>query len=134
MEGGSTSRPPILYGTNYDYWKARMVAFLKSMDSKTWKVIIKGWEHPVVMDRNGKAITTLKPEEEWYKEEDGLALGNSRALNALFNGVDNNMFRLISTCTVAKDAWEILQTTHEGTYKVQMSRLQLLTTKFEISG
>ena len=102
--------------------------------NQTWKANIKGWEHPVVMDRNGKATTTLKPEEEWYKEEDGLALGNSRALNALFNGVDNNMFRLISTCTVAKDAWEILQTTHEGTYKVQMSRLQLLTTKFEISG
>jgi hypothetical protein len=32
---------------------------------------------------------------------------------------------------VAKDAWEILKTTHEGTSKVKMSRLQLLTTKFE---
>jgi hypothetical protein len=41
------------------------------------------------------------------------------------------MFRLIKQCTVAKDAWEILKTTHEGTSKVKMSRLQLLTTKFE---
>jgi hypothetical protein len=32
---------------------------------------------------------------------------------------------------VAKDAWEILKTTHEGTSKVKMSRLQLLTTNFE---
>jgi len=104
MEGVSSSRPPILDGTNYDYWKARMVAFLKSMDNKTWKVIIKGWDHPVVMDKDGKATTTLKPEEEWSKDEDGLAHGNSKALNTLFTCVDKNMFRLISTCNVAKDA------------------------------
>ena len=62
---------------------------------------------------------------------DELALGNSKALNALFNGVDKNIFRLINTCTVAQDAWEILKTTHEGTSKVKMSRLQRLATKFE---
>jgi len=108
-----------------------MVAFLESMDSKTWKAIIKGWEHPVVMDKDGKTTTTLKSEEEWSKDEDELSLGNSRALSALFTGVGKNMFRLISTCTIAKDAREILKTTHEGTYKVRMSKLQLLTTKLE---
>jgi hypothetical protein len=60
-----------------------------------------------------------------------LALGNSKALNALFNGVDKNMPRLIKQCTVAKDAWEILKITHEGTTKVKSAKLQLLTTKFE---
>jgi hypothetical protein len=32
---------------------------------------------------------------------------------------------------VAKDTWEILRTTHEGTSKVKMSKLQLITYKFE---
>jgi len=32
---------------------------------------------------------------------------------------------------VAKDAWDILRTTHEGTSKVRMSKLQLIPTKFE---
>jgi hypothetical protein len=41
------------------------------------------------------------------------------------------MLRLINTCTVAKEAWKILQTAHEGTSKVRMSKLQLLNTKFE---
>ena len=108
-----------------------MVAFLKSLDSRTWKAVIKGWEHPKMLDAEGKPTDELKPEEDWTKEEDELALGNSKALNALFNGVDKNIFRLINTCTVAKDAWEILKTTHEGTSKVKMSRLQLLATKFE---
>ena len=41
-EGGSINRQPILDGTNYDYWKPRMVAFLKYIDRKTWKTIVKG--------------------------------------------------------------------------------------------
>jgi len=32
---------------------------------------------------------------------------------------------------MAKDAWDILKTDHEGTSKVISARLQLLTTKFE---
>ncbi|XP_050919002.1 uncharacterized protein LOC127136498 [Lathyrus oleraceus] len=63
------------------------------MDNKTWKVVIKGWEHPVVNDKDGKATTNLKPEDDWSKEEDKLGLGNSKALNALFNGVNKNIFR-----------------------------------------
>ena len=93
--------------------------------------MLRGWEHPVVFDKDGNKTDVLKPEEEWITTEDELALGNYKALNALFNGVDKNMFRLIKQCIVAKDAWEILKTTHEGTTKVKSARLQLLTTKFE---
>ncbi|MCI77953.1 gag-protease polyprotein, partial [Trifolium medium] len=68
-----------------------MVGFLKSIDSKTWKAVVKGWNPPMVADKDGNATTKLKSAEEWSKEEDELALGNSKALNALFNGVDKNM-------------------------------------------
>jgi len=84
-----------------------------------------------VLDKDGNKTAGLKPEEALSKEEDELVLGNSKALNTLFHGVDKNMFSLIKQCTMAKVAWEILKTTHEGTYKVWMSKLQLLTTKFE---
>jgi hypothetical protein len=130
-DGGFVNRPPLLERTNYDYWKSRMSAFLKSIDSETWKSILKGWEHPVALDKDGNKTNVLKPEEEWTIAEEELSLANSKALNALFNGVDKNMFRLIKKCTVAKDAWEILKTAHEGTSKVKSSRIQLLTTKFE---
>jgi hypothetical protein len=130
-EGGFVNRPPLLDCSNYDYWKSRMSAFLKSIDSKTWKAVLRGWEHPVQLDVDGNRTDVLKPEEEWSADEDELALGNSKALNALFNGVDKNMFRLIKQCTVAKDAWGILKTTHEGTTKVKSAKIQLLTTKFE---
>jgi len=68
----------------------------------------------------------LKPEEEWSAPEDEHALANFRALNAIFNGVDKNMFRMIKQCNVAKDAWET-----QGTLKIKSSKIQLLTTEFE---
>ena len=129
-EGGFVNRPPLLDGSNYDYWKSSMSAFLKSIDNKTWKTVLKSWEHHVQLDADGNRIYVLKPEEEWSAAEDELALGNSKALNAMFNGVDKNMFRLIKQYTVAKDAWEILKTAHEGTTKVKSAKIQLLTTKF----
>ncbi|KAK2362046.1 gag-protease polyprotein [Trifolium repens] len=126
---GSINRPPVLDGSNYDYWKARMIAFIKSMDQKAWKAIVTGWNHPIVTAEDGSSI--LKGERDWTPEEEAESNNNSKALNAIFNGVDENIFKLINTCTEAKQAWEILQTAHEGTSKVRMSKLQLLTSKFE---
>jgi len=94
-EGGFVNKPPLLAGSNYDYWKLRMSAFLKSIDNKTLKAVLKGLEHPVALDTDGNMTEVLKPEEERYAAEDELTLGNSKALNALFNGVHKNMFRLI---------------------------------------
>ncbi|CAJ2644227.1 unnamed protein product [Trifolium pratense] len=131
-EGGTISRPPLLIGPeNYDYWKAKMMAFLKSIDSRTWKAIENGWEAPVVLDKDGNKTTEVKTVKDYSKDEDELALGNSKALNAIFNGVDINMFRLVKRCTVAKNAWEILRKAHEGTSKVKLSKLQMLRTNFE---
>lgn len=67
-DGGSINMPPILDGKNYEYWKAKMVAFLKFIDIKTWKVVVKGWKHPVITFQDGS--TRLKPEVDWSKDED----------------------------------------------------------------
>ena len=37
----------------------------------------------------------------------------------------------ISNCDSAKDAWEILETTYEGTNLVKASKLQMLVSQFE---
>jgi len=41
-EEGFVNRPPLLDGSNYDNWILRMSAFLKSIDSRTWKAVLKG--------------------------------------------------------------------------------------------
>src|ERR1044072_908445 len=95
-EGGSVTRPPILDGTNYDYWKARMTAFRRSIDNKTWKSIVKGWTPPVktkTADDTSPSTSELKDEADWSPEEDEAALANSKALNAIFNDVTANIVK-----------------------------------------
>lgn len=117
---GSANMPLVLDGKNYDYWKSKMVAFLKSIVNKTWKIMVKGWKHPIITSQDGS--TSLNPEVDWSKDEDDEDLGNNKSLNYIFNGVDKNIFRLINTCNEAKKAWKILKTAHEGASKVRMSR------------
>ena len=49
----------------------------------------------------------------------------------MFCGVSPNEFHGISHVTIAKEAWEILETIYEGTKKVKDTKLQMLTTRFE---
>jgi len=45
--------------------------------------------------------------------------------------VSPDEFHRISHITVAKEAWQILETTYEGTKKVKNTKLQMPTTRFE---
>lgn len=72
------------------------------MDNKTWKVVIKGWKHPMITSKDG--TSTLNPEADWKNVNDDEVLENSKALNSILNGVDKNIFILINTCTEAKEA------------------------------
>lgn len=37
-----------------------MIAFMKSMDNKTWKAFIKGWSHPMVNAQDGINLSSHK--------------------------------------------------------------------------
>ncbi|CAM8890002.1 unnamed protein product [Rhodiola kirilowii] len=128
-EGQSITRPPLLEGSNYATWKPVMRSFLKSLDEKAWKAVLKGWTEPMMNNLTGEPIA--KPEALWTEEEDKASMGNSKAMNAIFSAVDENIMKLIINCEVAKEAWDILQTSFEGTDKVRNSRMQAVTTRFE---
>ncbi|CAM8913879.1 unnamed protein product [Rhodiola kirilowii] len=128
-EGQSTTRPPLLEGSNYASWKPKMKSFLKSLDKKAWKVVLTGWTEPMMENLTGEAV--LKPEALWTQADEKASMGNSKAMNAIFSGVDENVLKVIINCVVANVAWDILQTAYEGTDKVRNSQMQIVTTKFE---
>ncbi|CAM8883259.1 unnamed protein product [Rhodiola kirilowii] len=119
-EGQSITRPPLLEGSNYATWKPVMRSFLKSLDERAWKAILKGWTEPMMNNLTGEPVP--KPEAPWTEEEDKASMGNSKAMNAIFSAVDENVMKLIINCEVAKEAWDILQTAFEGIDKVHNSR------------
>ena len=111
--------PHLFDGTNYAYWKVRMRAFLQYLDEKVWQVVKIGQTKPieVLADQDDAKINA--------------ANFNSRALNALFSAVMNELFKKISSIETVKEVWIILQTTYEGTKAVKDSKLQRLTTSFK---
>ncbi|XP_073051218.1 uncharacterized protein [Primulina eburnea] len=123
-------RPPFLDGTNYSLWKVKIRCYIKSLDEQTWQRVINGWTPPVMIDQEGDKRP--KPETDWTADEVQNSNHNSKALNAIFTSVDMNMFSLITNCTSAKNAWDILQCHCEGSESVRRTRLRMLTSKFEM--
>ena len=115
----SLNTPPYFDGSNYAFWKVRMRAFLCSIDETVWDVAEVGWtRHEAV-------------KSTWDKAAFAIANANSKALNAIFCGVSLDEYHKISQVTIVNEAWEILETTYEGTKKVKDTKLQMLTTQFE---
>ena len=112
---------PYFDGSNYAFWKVRMRAFLCSIDESIQDVVDVRWTRPEAakstQDKAALATTNA----------------NSKALNAIFCDVSPDEFHRISHVTIAKEAWQILETTYEGTKKVKDkdTKLQILTTRFE---
>ena len=79
-------------------------------------------------------VKWIRPEaakSTWDKVALAVANANSKTLNTIFCGVSPDEFHRISHETIAKEAWEILETIYEGTKKVKDIKLQMLTTRFE---
>ncbi|CAM8982389.1 unnamed protein product [Rhodiola kirilowii] len=65
---------------------------------------------------NPEGAVMPKPEALWSEADDVAAIGNSKALNAIFYGWDENVFNLIAECEVAKEAWDILRIAYDDPY------------------
>ena len=115
----SLNAPPYFDGSNYAFWKVCMRAFICSINKSVWDAVDIGWTRPEAA------------KSEWDKAALAIANTNSKALNAIFCGVSPNEFHRISHVTIAKEVWQILETTYEGTKKVKDTKLQMLTTCFE---
>ena len=84
---------------------------LYSIDEIIWDAMDVGWT------RLEAAKST------WDKAAFAAANANNKVLNAIFCGVSLDKFYRISHITIAKKAWQILETTYEGTKKVKDTKL-----------
>ena len=115
----SLNAPSYFDGSNYAFWKVRMITFLCSIDEFVWDAVDIGWT------RSEEAKST------WDKAALAASNANNKALNTIFCGVSPDEFYRISHITIAKEAWQILETTYQGMKKVKDMKLHMLTTRFE---
>ncbi|XP_034199396.1 uncharacterized protein LOC117614627 [Prunus dulcis] len=129
---GSVAHPPYFDGHNYGAWKAKMKSFLWSLDERVWYTVVHGFSDPTKKIGKGDEETTvLKSREEWTTAEATHSTNNQKGLNAIFTAVSSDQFEYISSCDTSKEAWDILQVTHEGTDTVKGAKLQMHTLQFE---
>ncbi|XP_075087726.1 uncharacterized protein LOC142169723 [Nicotiana tabacum] len=100
-------------------------------DSELWDVICDG---PFVLMKTIKepAVTVPKCRKE-YSDADRKAIEkNFRAKKIHVFGIRPDEYNRISACQSAKEIWEAFQTAHKGTTQIKQSKIDMLTTEYEL--
>ena len=109
QKGMANNKPPLFTGENYAYWSVRMKAHLMSFGWRTWEATQE------VYNIGDQAPTDPKELSEYD--------GNSKALNAILNGLADTIFPKFMSCKTAKEASDELEIIYEGESKVKESKL-----------
>jgi hypothetical protein len=108
---------PVFDGSNFTFWKIHMKAYLKSVD--VWHIVESRWIHPnktIAEFSRMKRVLLLRMTKR-YMPSSHLSFAEE--------------FLRISRCVIAKEAWETLKITHEGSQIVKASKIQMLVSQFE---
>ncbi|XP_070042465.1 uncharacterized protein [Nicotiana tomentosiformis] len=105
--------------------------FIMAEDSELWDVICDGPFVP--MKTIGEPAMTVPKTKKEYNDVDCKAIEkNFRANKILICGIRLDEYNRIFACQSAKEVWEALQTSHEGTTRVKQSKIDMLTTEYEL--
>ncbi|XP_015941374.1 uncharacterized protein LOC107466878 [Arachis duranensis] len=129
-EGQSNNRLPYFNGSNYLYWKERMRIFVQSIDYNIWKIILNGPDVPTKQNADGEVVA--KEDNEWTEEEKKKVELNAKAINLMHCAISFEEFRKVSRCKTAKEIWDKLRLTHEGTKQVRETRIDMLMKEYEM--
>ncbi|XP_070019885.1 uncharacterized protein [Nicotiana sylvestris] len=130
-EGKSTHRPPRFNRQYYGWWKTRMHDFIMVEDSELWDVICNG---PYLLTKVLEELPFSMPKtsKEYTNVDRKAAEKNFCAKKILVCRIRPDEYNRISVCDTAKEIWKALQTAHEGTTQVKQSKIDMLTTEYEL--
>jgi len=106
-----------------------MQIFLESVDKGTWDAVLK---RPFVPVNIINEVHELKSFAQWTGDENRRAQYDVKARNIISSALTLDEFYRISVCTSAREMWEILRVTHEGTDDVKRARKNSLIQEYEM--
>ena len=112
---------PILEKEAYFYWKVKMHLHLLSLDASYVRCIEKGPHVPMKLVTGINLDGTIAADKFIPKVHK-----DKKAMNIMFNGLDEDMFDNVINCTTSKEAWNTIQILCEGTEQVRENKMQLL--------
>ncbi|KAL8108650.1 hypothetical protein AgCh_024925 [Apium graveolens] len=93
-------------------------------DAFEWDAVENGFTTPM-KDGKPKSLKDLSPEEV------NAMNSNAKAMNSLLNCMVATELRKVSACTTAKQIWDIIKVSHEGTSKVREVKSSMLMSDYE---
>ncbi|XP_075074895.1 uncharacterized protein LOC142162439 [Nicotiana tabacum] len=100
-------------------------------DSKLWDVTCDGPHVP--MKKLGETGPMVPKDRNEYSDIDRKAVEkNYCAKKILACGIGPDEYNSVSACDSTKEIWEALQTVHEGITQVKQSKIDMLTTEYEL--
>ncbi|XP_009623053.1 uncharacterized protein [Nicotiana tomentosiformis] len=112
-----------------------METYTMSYDIKVWHVINKGnFLIPPKKDKDSEIIVSSDPLDlDEYTEEQAVVIQvNAKAKYLQYNAISGEEHEKISSYETAKEMWDKLEVTYEGTYKVKETRINLLVREYEL--
>ncbi|CAL1378717.1 unnamed protein product [Linum trigynum] len=120
-DGFSQNCPPRFEGVNYVYWKNPMELFVGSTNPKLLDRVIKG---PHELKAN---------QEKWSDEDFEKFQRNCKATILMYSSVlGPEEYHKVAGCKTAKEFWDKMQVTYEGTSQVKTSHINSLKHQFEL--
>ncbi|XP_021980472.1 uncharacterized protein LOC110876613 [Helianthus annuus] len=116
--GGIQTQIPKLSGQNYFHWHIQMKVLLESQD--LWTIIEEGYREP--------AAGALESDRNNHKE---IVKKDKKALNIMFQAVNDTIFERIATSRTSKEAWDTLHKAYRGEHRVKTVKLQTLRCEFD---
>ena len=127
-EGASINRPPLFCGLNYQFWKVRMKIFVESLDRGIWDAIENG---PFIPKLIKDGVFIEKPWSQWTDADNQRAKFDCIGKNIITSALNSDDFFRVSQCGFAKEKWDTLEVTHEGTNDVKRARKHTLIQEYE---
>ncbi|GAV71769.1 zf-CCHC domain-containing protein/DUF4219 domain-containing protein/UBN2 domain-containing protein, partial [Cephalotus follicularis] len=115
---------------NYSHWKAKMTIFIQSLDYNLWDLIVDGPNLPTITLENGDVVS--KPRNLYDDNDRKRVQINAKAKLIIICAINSNDFNRISSCIFAKEMWDRLEVTYEGTNQVKEAKVSMLVHEYEM--
>ncbi|XP_016206051.1 uncharacterized protein LOC107646378 [Arachis ipaensis] len=89
-----------------------------------------GLDLPIKQNTDGDVVS--KEDNEWTEEEKKKVELNAKAINLMYCAISFEEYRKFSRCKMAKEIWNKLKITHEGTKQVRETRTDMLMKEYEM--
>ncbi|GAV58209.1 zf-CCHC domain-containing protein/DUF4219 domain-containing protein [Cephalotus follicularis] len=127
-ESQNIPKPPYFDGNNYSHWMAKMTIFIQSLDYNLWDLIVDSPNLSTIRNENGEIIA--KPRSSYDNDNRKSVQMNTKAKHIIIYAINYSDFNRVLSCISAKEMWDRLEVTYEGTNQVKEAKLVYIKSMF----